>query len=143
MTHFLGCNYLSEHNFSIGELAIEQYLGNHHMTIECSLPMLCGRSVDMTSDLGDNWSSECDIWYEMTVHDVHLKGPSQLCNCGQPGDSYMKPISPALDRIRAFCAEICEVCGKDGRSDYGSWRHFGSFVELMPEGSDLRKYSSG
>jgi hypothetical protein len=32
--------------------------------------MLFCRPRNVAADLGDYWGPECDVWYEMTVHDI-------------------------------------------------------------------------
>jgi hypothetical protein len=46
----------------------ESYLCNHHMAIKGPLSVLFRWPCYVAANLGDDWSSECDVWYEVTVH---------------------------------------------------------------------------
>jgi len=54
-------------------VSVKAYLCNHHMAIECSFAVPLGWLCNMAADLGDNWGSECDVWYEVSVHYVNCR----------------------------------------------------------------------
>jgi hypothetical protein len=97
--------------------------------------MLVAWSVDMASNLGDNGSSECNVWHKMTVHDIHLAAKDlELASCfftsrGILESTYMEPIRSVSDCIRAFFSKFCEIRGKDGRSDNCGRRHVQEIVQ--------------
>ncbi len=83
------------------------------MTVKGTLAMLRSWLVNMTSNLRHNRSSKSDIGHKMPVHYI-----------------YVKPLRAGVNHLGAFCAQIREIGGEDGRRDNGGGRHFCSFAEI-------------
>lgn len=44
------------------------YLGNHHVAVECAFSIRMLWAVDMGANLRDDWWTEGDVWYKVSVH---------------------------------------------------------------------------